>query len=249
MKKRFLLVLILPMLFLNSCDVAESVISVLEDELPLTEEEVVKGLKEALRVSTDSAVSIVSVTNGFYKDQLIKILLPPEAKVITDNMNHPMLKTIGITDMVNDVILRMNRAAEDAAKEATPIFVNAIRSMTIQDAFNILNGSDTAATHFFRQKTYNQLKSKFKPKISTSLNKPLVANVSANKAWSTLTNGYNQVANFVPGWNKVNTQLDEYVTRKALNGLFLKVANEEKQIRKDPFARVTDILERVFGKD
>jgi len=248
MKKRLLLFLIFPILYLGSCDIAENVINVLEDEIPLTEEEVVKGLKEALRVSSDTAVSIVSVNDGFYKDNLIKILLPPEAKVITDNMNHPMLKTIGITDMVNDVILRMNRAAEDAAKEATPIFANAIKSMSIQDAFNILNGSDTSATHFFRQKTYNQLKSKFKPKISTSLNKPLVANVSANKAWSTLTNGYNQVANFVPGWNKVNTQLDDYVTNKALNGLFLKVANEEKQIRRDPLARVTDILERVFGK-
>lgn len=248
MKKRLLLLLILPVLFLSSCDIAEDVIKILEDESPLTEGEVVKGLKEALRVSTDTAVSVVSVTDGFYKDQLIKILLPPEAKVITDNMNHPMLKTIGITGMVDDVILRMNRAAEDAAKEASPIFVNAIKSMTIQDAFNILNGSDSAATHFFRQKTYNQLKSKFKPKISTSLNKPLVANISANKAWSTLTNGYNQVANFVPGWNKVNTQLDDYVTGKALNGLFLMVAKEEKQIRKDPLARVTDILERVFGK-
>jgi len=248
MKIRLLLLIILPVFLFSSCDIMEDVVKVLEDETPLTEGEVVKGLKEALRVSTDTAVSVVSVTDGFYKDQLIKILLPPEAKVITDNMNHPMLKTIGITGMVEDVILRMNRAAEDAAKEATPIFVNAIKSMTIQDAFNILNGSDSAATHFFRQKTYNQLKSKFKPKISTSLNKPLVANISANKAWSTLTNGYNQVANFVPGWNKVNTQLDDYVTGKALNGLFLKVANEEKQIRKDPLARVTDILARVFGK-
>ncbi|MCD4731779.1 MAG: DUF4197 domain-containing protein [Bacteroidales bacterium] len=248
MKNIFFIFIVLSFISITSCEVAEGVIRSIEQELPLTEDEVVKGLKEALRVSTDTAVSTVSVINGFYKDQAIKILLPPEADIITDNMNHPMLKAIGITDMINDVILRMNRAAENAAKEATPIFINSIKSMTINDAFDILNGSDTAATHYFRKKTYHQLKNKFRPNITASLNKPLVGNISANKAWSTLTDGYNQVANYVPGWKKVNTQLDDYVTTKALNGLFQKLGEEEIQIRKNPLARVTEILERVFGK-
>jgi len=248
MKNIFFIFIVLSFISITSCDVAESVVRSIEQELPLTEDEVVKGLKEALRVSTDTAVSTVSVINGFYKDQAIKILLPPEANIITDNMNHPMLKGIGITDMIDDVILRMNRAAENAAKEATPIFVNSIKSMTINDAFDILNGSDTAATHYFREKTYYQLKNKFRPKIAASLNKPLVGNISANKAWSTLTDGYNQVANYVPGWKKVNTKLDDYVTNKALDGVFKKLGEQEIQIRKDPLARVTEILERVFGK-
>ena len=231
----------------SSCDVAENLVNILDDEMPLTEQEVVKGLKEALRVSTDTAVSVVSALNGYHGDEIIKILLPPEADIIVRNMNHPLLKAIGITDMINDVILRMNRAAENAAKQATPIFTNAVRNMTIQDAFSILKGSDTSATHYFRKKTHLQLKNAFKPKIRNSLNKPLVANVSASKAWNTLTSGYNEVANLVPGWNKVNVDLDEYVTGKALNGLFLKVAEQEKEIRTDPVARVNDILRRVFG--
>lgn len=231
----------------NSCDVAENILDVIDDEMPLTEQEVVNGLKEALRVSTDTAVNVVSALNGYYGDQVIKILLPPEADVIVRNMNHPMLKAIGVTDMINDVILRMNRAAEDAAKQATPIFTNAVKNMSIQDAFSILNGADTAATHYFRVKTSLQLRNAFKPKIRTALNKPLVGNVSASKAWSSLANGYNEVANVVPGWNKVNVELDEYVTGKALNGLFVKVAVQEKKIRTDANARVNDILRRVFG--
>ncbi|MCD4665119.1 MAG: DUF4197 domain-containing protein [Bacteroidales bacterium] len=247
MKRQLIFLFLLSFLSFSSCDVVEDIAKVIEEESPLTEQEVIKGLKEALRVSTDTAVNIVSAVNGYYGDNLIKILLPPEADIIVKNMNHPLLKAIGITDMIEDVVMRMNRAAENAAKQATPIFVNSIKSMTIKDAFDILNGSDTAATHYFRKKTYHQLQNTFKPKIRNSLNKPIVGGVSANKAWTTLTNGYNEVANIVPGWKKVNTQLDEYVTGKALNGLFIKVAYEEKQIRNDPLARVTDILKRVFG--
>ncbi len=236
-------------LFLTSCDVLQEVASTMEEQetLPLTEQEVVNGLKEALRVSTDTAVSIVSKTNGFFRDELIKIYLPPEADQIMEYKNNAMLKAVGISAMIDDVILRMNRAAENAAKSATPVFVNAIQSMTIRDAFSILNGSDTAATQYFRRTTYAQLKKSFKPKIRNSLNQPLVGNISANKAWNSLTSAYNDVAQ-ITGWEKVNTQLDEYVTRKALNGLFMKLSLEEKAIRKDPKARVTEILEKVFGR-
>ncbi len=119
--------------------------------------------------------------------------------------------------------------------------------MTIQDAFAILNGSDTAATHYLREKTYTDLKNAFQPKIAVSLDKPLVGGISASDTWTSLTTAYNQVAQFVPGWNTVNTQLDDHVTRKALNGLFIKVGDEEKDIRTDPVARVNDILKKVFG--
>ena len=248
MKKIVLLFLASTFFTLHSCDVANDLMKVASQNLPLTEQEVVNGLKSALEISTDTAVSIVSTTNGFFKDNAIKILLPPEADIITQNMNNPLLKAIGVSGMINDVVLRMNRSAEQASKQAAPIFVNAIKSMSIQDAFGILNGSDTSATHFFRVKTYGQLQNAFKPKIRNSLNKPIVGGISANKAWGTLTSGYNEVANFVPAWKKVNTNLDDYVTHKALDGLFLKVALEEKQIRNNPSARVNDILKRVFGE-
>lgn len=235
--------------FISACDVVQEVIKTVEDSgnIPLTEQEVVRGLKEALSIGTGNSVNIVSAVNGYFGDNLIKISLPPEAKIIMDNKDNPMLKAIGITDQIDKSILTINRAAENAAKSATPIFTDAIKSMSIQDAFSILNGSDTAATHYFRQKTYQKLKSSFKPKIKNSLDQNLVGNVSANSAWTNLTSGYNQVAPLA-GWKKVNTQLDDYVTRKALNGLFLKLQNEEKQIRQNPAARVTDILKRVFGK-
>lgn len=235
--------------FISGCDILQEVVQTIEEntDIPLTEQEVVRGLKEALQIGTNNSVNIVSALNGYYGDQLIKISLPPEAKIIMDNKDNPMLKAIGITDQIDKSILSINRAAENAAKSATPIFANAIKSMSIQDAFSILNGSDTAATHYFRQKTYQKLKSSFKPKIKNSLNQKLVGNISANSAWSNLTDAYNKVAPFA-GWNKVNTQLDDYVTRKALNGLFIKIQNEEKQIRQNPSARVSDILKRVFGK-
>ncbi|MCB0823275.1 MAG: DUF4197 domain-containing protein [Bacteroidales bacterium] len=246
--KRLFIIILFSIFFLPSCDVLQEVAKTIEEpgNLPLTEQEVVQGLKEALRISTDTAVSIVSKTNGYFRDELIKIYLPPEASQIMKYKDNTMLQAVGISGLIDDVILRMNRSAENAAKSATPIFANAIKSMTIQDAFAILNGSDTAATNYFRKKTYLQLKASFKPKISNSLNQPLVGNISAGKAWTSLTKSYNDVA-AIAGWQKVTTQLDEYVTRKALNGLFLKLSLEEKAIRRDPKARVTDILRRVFG--
>lgn len=237
------------MLFLSlqSCDIFHEVARTVESEMPLTEQEVVKGLKEALRVSTDTAVLTVSAINGYYGDPRIRISLPPDADVILDHRDHPLLKAVGITNLIDDAERAVNRAAEDAAKKASPIFVKAITSMSIQDAFDILNGPDTAATHYFRKKTYRQLESTFRPSVKNSLDKPLLGKVSANEAWSGLTEAYNNIAGFA-GWKKVNSQLDVYVTRKALNGLFQKLAAEETAIRKDPRARVTAILEKVFGK-
>lgn len=243
--KRIVLILLIPLL-ITSCDVLNNAVKVINDEAPLTENEVINGLREALRVSTDTAVNVVSALNGYYGDKLIKIYLPPDAQIVMQYKDNPVLKAAGITKLIDDAILGMNRAAENAAKSAAPIFLNAIKSMTINDAFSILNGSDTAATNYFRKKTYAQLKNSFRPKIKHSLNKPLVGNISPNKAWTTMTKTYNDVATFT-GWKKINTQLDDYVTNKALDGLFIKVKQQEIKIRKDPKAQVTDILRRVFG--
>lgn len=235
---------------ISSCDVLLPILNQVVEEqknIPLTESEVVLGLKDALKVGTNNSVNIVSKADGFYKNELIKILLPPEAKIITDNKDNAALKAIGITKLIDDVILRLNRSAEDASTKASPIFLSAIKSMSIQDAFSILKGSDNAATTYFKSKTLSQLKTAFKPEIKKSLDKPLVANISTNKAWSTLTTNYNKIANFSSSLKPVNTNLDDYVTSKAIEGLFKKLEEQEKLIRHDPVARVTDILKKVFG--
>jgi hypothetical protein len=248
MKKIFVLIALV--LSLTACENGDDIVEILS-EVPLTEEEVIEGLKEALVVGTDTAVSIVSRVNGYYLDELIKIYLPPEANIIVENADNPLLSTLGVDAFIEDMVLKLNRAAEDAAKEATPIFVNAITDMTITDAFEILNGSDTAATHYLREKTFIDLQNTFQPKIATSLNKPLIAGVSAMETWDSFTGLYNDIANSLvgqlAGLTPVNVELDEYVTTKGLHGLFVKVADEEIAIRTDPIARVTDILERVFG--
>lgn len=239
-------------LFITSCDNTDEIIDIIQNP-PLTEAEVVAGLKSALTIGTDTAVSIVSKVNGYYLDELIKIYLPPEADIIVDNADNPLLAAIGMQDLIDDIILKMNRAAEDAATEAIPIFVDAITAMTIQEAFNILDGADTSATHYLRENTYGDLKSTFQPKIASSLDKPLVGGISAKETWASVTGLYNEVANSIAGQlaglTPVNTELDEHVTVKALDGLFVKVGDEEKDIRTDPLARVNDILKKVFGKN
>jgi hypothetical protein len=149
---------------------------------------------------------------------------------------------------MDQTILAMNRAAEDAASEAKPIFVNAITGMTIADGFTILKGTDSAATTYLRGKTYDSLYQKFQPKIDVSLNKPLVAGVSAQSAYSNLIDAYNTASLGGLLFDKVTTNsLSSHVTTKGLNGLFLKVSDQEKKIRKDPLAQVTDLLKKVFG--
>ena len=209
------------------------------------------GLKEALTVGTDTAVSIVSQVDGYYKDEVIKILLPPEADIIVDNLDNPVLQGLGLDQLVEDLVFRINRAAEDAASDAAPIFWDAITGMTISDGYNILHGEDTAATHFLRENTYQNLFNLYSPKMQASLDKDIVAGVSAQDSWNTVTDQYNNVANSVvgqlAGLTPVNTNLGEWVTGKGLNGLFVKIADEEIAIRQDPLARVTDLLKRVFG--
>ena len=194
--------------------------------------EVVEGLKEALVVGTEKSAARLSSLDGFFKDAAIKILMPAEAQKAEKK-----LRTMGLGKQVDDAVLSMNRAAEDAAREVTPIFVNAIRQMTFEDAMGILRGGDFAATDYLKRKTTSQLTEAFRPVIENSLQK-----VNATKYWNTVFTTYNRFST-----EKVNTDLVAYVTEKALAGIFYQVGLEEQKIRKDPFARTSDILKKVFA--
>ncbi|WP_439185516.1 DUF4197 domain-containing protein [Carboxylicivirga taeanensis] len=241
------IIYILSLITLSACAELTAVMETYNANAPLTENEVASGLKEALRVGTDSAAAHLGATNGYYGDDLVKILLPKEADVIVKNAS----KLPGGEKVIEDVVKHINRAAEDAAKEAGPVFWGAIRQMTISDAFNILKGEDNAATQYLKNSTYKQLFDLYQPKIQASLDKEIAAGISPNMSWETLTGKWNQIADNpfgkMAGLNTVNVDLDAYLTEQALNGLFVKIAEEEANIRKDPMARVNAILERVFG--
>ncbi len=200
---------------------------------PLTSAEVGEGLKEALINGISKGADMSSQLDGYFKNSEIKIPFPPEVKKVEDR-----LRQIGLGSEVDKFVMTLNRGAEDAAKEAKPIFVSAIRQMTIDDAFGILKGQPDAATQFLQRTTSAQLKEKFKPVIQNSLNK-----VSATKYYGDLVNRYNKI----PLVEKVNPDLNSYATDLAIQGLFTMIAKEEKNIRQDPFARTSDLLKRVFG--
>jgi hypothetical protein len=230
-------------LSLGSCEILQQILDESGGTLAPTESEIVQGLKQALIEGTVSSVKVLNIADGYFKDNAVKILLPPEAKVITDNIT----KIPGLGQKaIDDLILKINRAAEDAASEAKPIFVEAINTMTIQDGMTILKGSNTSATEYLKSKTYNKLVTSFTPKINTSLGKKLVGNISATSAWNDVTTLYNKVAPIL-GKPKVETNLGAYVTKRALDGLFLKVGDEEKKIRANPYAYVSEIIKKVFG--
>jgi hypothetical protein len=228
MKKFKLIFLLFGMIFMFSCET-------LTDSLntDLTDGEIAQGLREALRVGADTSTTKAHKLNGYYNNLKIKIPFPPEAEKA-----ETVLRSIGLNGMVDTFVLKINRAAEDAADDAKDIFVNAIFSMSITDALSILKGADNAASMFLKTKTFDTLKSIFKPKINTSLSA-----VGATQAWSSVTSTYNAIPLVTP----INTDLPEYASIKALDGLFVLIAEEELKIRKDPLARVTDILRKVFG--
>ncbi len=199
----------------------------------LSTTDIVSGLKEALTQGATKGSNTLSQVDGFFANAALKILLPPEAQKVEKT-----LRSLGMGKLVDDAILSMNRGAEDAAKSAAPIFVNAIKEMSVQDAVGILKGSDTAATGYLRAKTTTDLTTAFRPVIETSL-----AKVDATKHWNTMVTAYNKV----PLVQKINPDLTAYVTDKALGGIFYQVGLEEKNIRKDPLARTSDILKKVFG--
>ena len=242
-----------------SCDVLNGALDDIQlDEL--TETEVIEGLKEALVVGTDTSTNVLGSVNGYLKDEAVKILLPEEAQPILDNMAKIGLTSV-IQPLIDQTIESMNRAAEEsAALDSTKvIFKDAITDMTIADGWAILNGADTAATTYLKDKTYTRLLNNFSLIISPVLNKPIISGVdlSTEELYASLVTTYNtgvEVYNLTQILNPSNqldliesTTLAEHATGKALDGLFLKVSEEEKAIRLDPIARVTDILERVFG--
>ncbi len=200
----------------------------------LSNAEIVSGLKEALNIGTKNAAGKLNRTNGFFANQLIKILLPQEVKNIETT-----LRSFGFNSLCDKLILSLNRAAEDASGKAVPIFINAITSMSITDGINILRGGNNAATEFLKRTTTTALTNAFRPVIENSLGK-----VNATTYWNQVFSTYNKLP---ISQKKVNTDLTGYVTEKALNGLFVTVAEEEANIRKNPAAQVTSLLQKVFG--
>lgn len=247
MKKTILPFIISLFLLLNSCAELMTALQTATGDAPLTEAEVIDGLKEALMTGARNSAQKLAAQNGYYGDEIVKIYLPEEARIIIDNIT----KIPGGQELVEDVILRINRAAEDAAKEVAPIFVNSIRQMTLRDAFGILNGEDDAATEYLRRTTYDELFALYSPRIQTSVEKDLVGNISTQDSWDALTGQWNKfatsLAGRIAGVNPVETNLGDYLTNRALLGMFVKVADEELKIRKEVSARVTPILKRVFG--
>jgi hypothetical protein len=225
--------------FLSACTTAQinqtigEVNKALGSEQPLTTAEVGEGLKEALINGISKGSDQVSQLDGYFKNPQIKIPFPPDVQKVEKT-----LRDIGLGSEVDKFVMTLNRGAEDAAKEAKPIFISAIKSMTIQDAWAILKGEDNAATEYLRKTTSSQLKEKFKPVIQSSLNK-----VNATKYYGELVTRYNKI----PLVEKVNPNLDDYATDKAVDGLFVMIAKEEKNIRQDPVARTTELLKKVFG--
>ena len=199
----------------------------------LTNDKVVKGLKEALSVGTKNSSDKASKLDGFYKNPKIKIPFPKEAQQMEKT-----LRSMGMDQQVDRFVKSLNRAAEDASKKASPIFLKAITSMSITDGMKILKGGNSAATDFLKGATTGQLKTEFKPVVKTSLQK-----VEVTKYWNPLVKSYNKV----PMVKKMNPNLDDYVTTLAIDGLFKLIAEEELKIRKDPAARITQLLQEVFG--
>jgi len=239
--------IILSVFLFTGCAELSQILQTASTVQELTEGDVISGLKEALIIGARNAAGRLSSEGGYYSDLAVKIPLPDEAKVIVENVS----KIPGGEKLLEDVVLSINRAAEDAAKEAAPIFVNSVTQMTVTDAFGILKGADNAATQYLVKTTYNELYNLYKPKINISTNKDIVAGISAQESWTTLTGKWNTVANSIAGrlagFKPVTTDLDDFLTKKALDGMFLKVEGEELKIRKEVSARVTPILQKVFG--
>jgi len=199
----------------------------------LSSDDIVSGLKDALAKGTQKSTDQLSAVDGFFKDAAVKILFPPEAAKMEST-----LRSAGFGPQVDKAILDINRAAEDAAKSAAPIFLNAIKNMSVTDGINILRGSNTAATQYLQKTTTVQLTAAFLPVISNSLNK-----VGATQSWKTVVDAYNKI----PFHKKVNSDLPAYTTSKALDGVFYYVAVEEKAIRANPAGQADALLKKVFG--
>ncbi len=200
----------------------------------LTTDQVASGLKEALINGISNGSAKASKVDGYFKNPKIKIPFPPDVQKVETK-----LRQIGLDKQVDDFVMTLNRGAEQAAKEAKPIFVSAIKSMTIQDAWGILKGEEDAATQYLTRTTSDQLKLKFQPIVEKALN-----STNATRYYTDIISTYNKV----PFVDKVDPDLNNYATNKAIEGLFYLVAQEEKKIREDPLARTSDLLKRVFAE-
>ncbi len=199
----------------------------------LTNDEVIKGLKEALSVGTNNSSGTAAKVDGYLKNPALFIPWPVEAQAMKDK-----LIKLGMQKKVTEFETSLNRAAEESAKKAAPVFVDAITGMSVGDGFAILKGSDTAATHYLREKTFTPLKAQFMPVVKEAIAKTKVASL-----WTPLAATYNKI----PGVKKQNPDLNDYICTKAVNGLMTLIKDEEAKIRKDPMAQVTDLLKKVFG--
>ncbi len=222
-------------LILGSCETLNQTAQVLNQAVGTpTSTEITQGLKQALELGTNNSADRLHATNGFLGNLAVKILFPPEAQKIENT-----LRGLGLNQLCDNVITSLNRAAESAAAEAKPIFISAIKQMTITDATNILLGKQTdAATQFFKRVTVAQLTEKFRPIIQSNL-----GTVGATRYWTDVVSRYNQL----PLVTDINPDLTGYVTQKAIDGLFLEIAQEELKIRQNLSARNTSLLQKVFG--
>ncbi len=246
MKKAIIIgISLLTILVYTSCDVMKEMAEIVNSTSggtngtttpQLTNEEVISGLKEALVLGATNSVNLTSITDGFLGNAAIKLPFPEDAI----KMREKALEW-GLDGQVEKFETTLNRAAEEAAKEALPIFKDAISNMTISDGFTILNGGDGAATKYLKDNTSTKLSEAFKPKVEAAISK-----VKLTEYWEPIMTKYNTAMNFTGG-DKINTDLNAYVTDKAISGLFYMAAIEENKIRKDPMARVTDLLSKVFG--
>ncbi|MGM1057063.1 MAG: DUF4197 domain-containing protein [Bacteroidota bacterium] len=230
--KKFLLLLLIPVL--TGCAELQDI----ANQMPnggygITNAEIATGLQQALDQGIDKQVTKLTQEDGFFRNELVRITLPPELQKVDKT-----LRDVGLSSLADEGLKVLNRAAEDAVKEATPIFVNAVKEITFTDARNILLGNNTAATAYLSQKTEQQLYSKFNPVITNSLNR-----VGATQVWTNIIDRYNAL----PLTAKVNPDLSDYVTREALDGVYTMIAVEEQEIRTNLAARTTQILKRVFA--
>lgn len=274
MMKKIIVPICAAMMLLAGCEL-------MEENTGLSAEEIIEGLKTALNVGTDSASTNLSVINGYYGNPLVKIPLPPEIESIRNEINgnatlELISSTIGLEGIFEDVVLSVNRSAESAAKEAAPIFKNAITGLTISQGWDILHGTvpakstsaegfdSTAATKYLSQQTYDPLTDLYAPKINTALDKDLVGGFSATETWESLTSTYNNflsrsevkaalLAAQILGQDinlpaAIETDLGVFSTQKALDGLFHMVGKEEIKIRRDPWAWAKTTVGNILEK-
>ena len=232
-------------LFFAQCDVLEQVAGDVVNgggtegttKPSLTNDEVIAGLKEALTIGIKKGANMASMTDGFFKNDLIKLPFPPSAQKIKDfAMDRPLLSS-----KVGEIELTLNRAAEEASKKASPIFVDAIKNMSIGDGFKILRGTDSSATMYLQQNTTSKLVTAFTPVVHDA-----IAKVKLTEYWNPVANKYNTVQR-LRNKPEITTDLDAYVTDRGIKGLFFLVKQQEKKIRKNPAEQVTDLLKKVFG--